>query len=159
MSRGAAADKAQFHAAECFSDRGALSPLIGDFLATGFAQGDAGVIIAIPEHSAAIETDLRRRGVDVDDLKKMGELVVLDARETLNTFMVDGLPHTATFNYVLGRVLDQVCRAHPHCPIRVYSEMVNMLSKDRLDVAADQLDTLWDGLARTRTRDFHLLCG
>ena len=158
MSRGPATSAEQFYALQLFSDdAAALSQLVGNFLAAGFASGDAGIIIATPEHRVLIDADLRAHGVDVDVLKRMGELVVLDAREILNTFMVDAMPHDATFDYVLGRVLDQVCRAQPNCTIRAYGEMVNVLWRDGLEAAAIRLETLWSQLAQTR--DIKLLCG
>jgi hypothetical protein len=157
VSRGNTRAAGKFHAVQFFSDDIALSHLVGDFLATGFAGGDAGLIIATPEHRVLIETVLRARAIDVDGQKKMGELVVLDARETLNTFMVDGMPHAATFTYVLGGVLDQVCRSNPDCSVRAYGEMVNVLWRDGLEAAAIRLEMLWNELAHTR--DFKLLCG
>jgi hypothetical protein len=157
VSQGNPKAAGQFHAVQFYSDDIALSHLVGDFLATGFTGGDAGVIIATPEHRVLIETVLRAHAIDVDGLKKMGELVVLDARETLSTFMVDGMPHASTFTYVLGRVLDQVCRSRPDCTIRAYGEMVNVLWRDGLEAAALRLEMLWNELAHTR--DFKLLCG
>ena len=146
-----------FHAVQFYSDDVALSRLVAGFLAEGFAKGDAGVMIATPEHRALVEAELRARSVEVDALKHMGELVVLDAAETLQTFMVNGVPHSSTFNYVIGRVLDQICRAHPDCTIRAYGEMVNVLWKDGHEAAAIRLETLWNELANSH--DFKLLCG
>ena len=146
-----------YHAVQFYNDDMTLARLVGAFLAEGLAAGDAAVIIATPEHRQLIEGDLRNRSVDVDGSRKMGELVILDARETLNTFMVDGTPHASTFNYVVNRVLDQVCRPHAECTIRAYGEMVDVLWSDGLDAAAIRLEVLWNELGRSR--DFKLLCG
>ena len=157
MSERNTDDSGHFHAVQFYSDTGALARLVARFLAEGFARGDAGMILATPEHRARIETELRQREVNVESLKRMGELVVVDARETLHTFMVNGIPHAATFNFVLTRMLDQVCRAHPGATIRAYGEMVNVLWRDGLEAAAIRLETLWNELAQTR--EFKLLCG
>ena len=157
MNQQIPSDTAHFHAVQFYSDDMSLARLVAGFLAEGFAVGDAAVIIAMPEHRVLIEAELRNRQIDVDALKRMGELVVVDARETLQTFMVNGLPHASTFKYVLGRTLDQVCRAHSDCTIRAYGEMVNVLWKDGFEAAAIRLETLWNELAQTR--DFKLLCG
>jgi hypothetical protein len=150
-------ESGHFHAVQFYSDEGSLARLVAGFLADGFDAGDAGVIIATPEHRVLIEAQLRHRHVDVDALKRMGELAVVDARETLQTFMVNGLPHASTFQFVLGRMLDQVCRAHPGCTIRAYGEMVNVLWRDGFEAAAIRLETLWNELAQSR--EFKLLCG
>ena len=146
-----------FHAVQFYSDELSLAQFVAGFLAEGFDAGDAGVIIATPEHRVLIEAQLRHRQIDVDSLKRMGELAVVDARETLQMFMVNGVPHAPTFHYVLGRVLDQVCRAHPGSTIRAYGEMVNVLWRDGFEAAAIRLETLWNELAQSR--HFKLLCG
>jgi hypothetical protein len=146
-----------FHAVQFYNDAASLTRLVGGFLADGFATGDPAVVIATPQHSALIEAELLSRSIDVASLKRMGELVVLDARDTLNTFMVDGVPHASTFKHFVGKTLEQVCRAHPGCTVRAYGEMVNLLWKDGLESAAIRLETLWNELANTH--DFKLLCG
>lgn len=82
---------------------------------------------------------------------------MLDARETLATFMIDGTPHAGTFNHVVGQVIDQVCRGRQECTVRAYGEMVDVLWKDSLTDAAIRLETLWNQLANTHR--FSLLCG
>ena len=146
-----------FHAVQFYNDPASLSRMVAGFLAEGFNKGDAAVIIATPEHRLRVEQALRASGIDVDTVKRLGELVVLDARETLNTFMVDGVPHASIFKHVLGEVLAQISRTHPECTIRAYGEMVNVLWKDGLEAAAIRLETLWNELATTH--DFKLLCG
>jgi hypothetical protein len=146
-----------FHAVQFYNDPASLSRMVAGFLAEGFTKGDAAVIIATPDHRLVIERDLRAAGIDVDTVKRLGELVVLDARETLNTFMVDGVPHGSIFKHVLGEVLTQINQTHPECTIRAYGEMVNVLWKDGLEAAAIRLETLWNELATTH--DFKLLCG
>lgn len=150
-------DPGHFHAVQFYDDASSLARLVGAFLTDGFLRGDAGVAIATPEHWALIAADLRERAVDVEALKRMGQLVVLDAQATLDAFMVNGLPHAGTFQYVAGQVMDQVCRTQPDRTIRAYGEMVNVLWKDGMEAASIRLEMLWNELAATR--DFKLLCG
>ena len=146
-----------FHAVQFYKDDASLSDIVAGFLADGFANGDPAIVFATPEHSAAIEEDLRDRSVDVDTLRRLGDFVVLDARETLQTFMMDGIPHAGTFKHVVGQVLGQICAPRPNRVVRAYGEMVNILWKDGLEAAAIRLETLWNELANTH--DFKLLCG
>jgi hypothetical protein len=152
-----AAHEGHFHAVQFYQDDATLTGIVADFIASGLASGDPAIIIATAEHSAAIQSELRQRSIDVDDLKRLGDLVVLDARETLQAFMVDGMPDAGTFNYVLGELLRQICGSRPSCVVRAYGEMVNVLWRDGLEAAAIRLETLWNELANTH--DFKLLCG
>ena len=157
MSLQANSQPGHFHAVQFYNDPASLSRMVSGFLAEGLKKGDSAVIIATPAHRLLIEQDLRGSDVDVETLKRLGQLVVLDARETLHTFMVDGMPHPSIFKHVLGEVLTQICETNPECTIRAYGEMVNVLWKDGLEAAAIRLETLWNELAATH--DFKLLCG
>ena len=152
-----AAHTGHFHAVQFYQDDTSLTSIVAGFLAEGFAKGDPVVVIATPKHRAAIEADLRKRSLDVDELKRLGDLVLLDARETLATFMVDGMPHAATFRHLVGETMKQLCSGRGNCTIHVYGEMVNVLWKDGLEAAAIRLETLWNELANAH--EFKLLCG
>jgi hypothetical protein len=140
-----------------YSDEATLALIVAKFVAEGLQANDPGLVVATPDHLVAIESELRKTGVDVARLKQLGDIVMLDARETLDTFMVDGLPHSRMFNHVVGSVLSDIGRAHPGRTIRVYGEMVNVLWKDGHTAAAIRLETLWNELANSH--DFRLLCG
>lgn len=146
-----------FHAVQFYKDNDSLTNVVSGFLAEGFARQQPGVVIATPEHCAAIEDALSIRRLDVRRLKHLGDLVVLDARETLDTFMSDGMPHELLFRHAFTRMLDEMVRIHPNTTLRAYGEMVNLLWGDGLTAAAIRLETLWNELARTY--DFQLLCG
>lgn len=153
----AAAHAGHFHAVQFYKDDASLTSIVAGFLAEGFAKGDPAVVIATPKHRAAIEKDLRSRSLNVGELKRIGDLVVLDARQTLAAFMVDGMPHAATFQHVVGQTMNQLCSGRRNCVIHAYGELVNVLWKDGLEAAAIRLETLWNELANTH--EFKLLCG
>jgi hypothetical protein len=146
-----------FHAVQFYNDDASLARIVAAFLAEGFATGDPAIVIATPVHRVALEASLRARSIDVDALKRKGDIVLLDARDALDSFMVDGMPHAETFRRVLGGVIEKVCGERPECTVRAYGEMVNLLWKDGLESAAIRLETLWNELANTH--DFKLLCG
>lgn len=157
MSQSSAPHAGHFHAVQFYNDAQSLTTLVAAFLAEGMVKGDAGVVIATPEHRVHIEAALQAHGLDIDRMKRLGQFIVLDARETLDAFMVDGMPNSQTFSHVVGRVLDQACQSQPNCTIRAYGEMVNVLWKDGFEAAAIKLETLWNQLANSR--DFKLLSG
>jgi len=151
------ASAGHFHAVQFYKDDDSLISLVAKFLAEGFTLSQPGVIIATPEHRVAIEDALESLQLDVTRMKQLGDLVVLDAREVLDTILADGMPHAHLFEHVLGTMLQQVARIHPNRTIRAYGEMVNVLWKDGLTAAAIRLETLWNELAKSH--DFKLLCG
>ena len=146
-----------FHAVQFYESDHSLITIVAKFLADGIHQSQPAVVIATPEHCAAIEESLAAHQLDVRRMKQFGDLLVLDARETLDTIMADGMPHAALFRHVLGTTLAEVTRIHPKRTVRAYGEMVNVLWKDGLTAAAIHLETLWNDLAKSH--DFKLLCG
>src|SRR5215216_4212720 len=72
-----------FHGVQFYQDPDALCRIVAGFVGEGFEQGALALLIATPDHVARIDACLRARGIDVDDLKRRGSLVTLDAREML----------------------------------------------------------------------------
>jgi hypothetical protein len=150
------ADGGHFHGVQFYNDSDSLCRIVGAFIGEGLDGEALAVLIATPEHTARIEECLRRRGADVDVLKRLGRLATLDAHETLQLFMRDGMPNPGAFRRSVGEILATLRRGREHRPIRAYGEMVNMLWKDGREAAAIRLETLWNQLAGTQ--DFNLLC-
>jgi MEDS: MEthanogen/methylotroph, DcmR Sensory domain len=146
-----------FHAVRFYKDDDSLCRIVGSFLIEGLTKSEPAVLIATPEHTAAIGECLRRASLDVVALKRLGELSTLDAREMLAMFMADGIPNAGAFREHIGGAIKQVGRGRGQCTIRAYGEMVDLLWKDGMTTAAIQVETLWNQLARTH--DFKLLCG
>jgi hypothetical protein len=154
---GAEMDSGHFHGVQFYNDPDALCRIVGSFIGEGLEEDALAVIIATPDHTARIESCLQRRGVDVEALKRLGHLITLDARDTLELFMTDGMPNPGAFRRTLGQILTDLRRGREHCTIRAYGEMVDLLWKDGREAAAIRLETLWNQLGSTH--DFALLCG
>jgi hypothetical protein len=145
------------HGVQFYNDPDALSRIVGGFVGEGLEQGSPALLIATPDHADRIDHCFRARGIDVDSLKRQGCLVTLDARTTLQLFMVDGMPNPGAFRRVISSALANVRRGRDQGTIRAYGEMVDLLWKDGLEEAAIRLETLWNQLGSNR--DFKLLCG
>ena len=146
-----------FHAVRFYKDADSLSRIVAEFLADGLTCGQPAIVIATPAHIIAIEQRLRERAIDVDRLKKRGELVPLDADETLAEFMVDGMPDPGRFRRAITPVIEAASQRQKDGTVRAYGEMVDVLWKAGQSVAAIRLETLWNALAHTHA--FSLLCG
>ena len=146
-----------YHAVRFYENKASLCRTVGDFLAAGFSLGQPGLVIATPSHIEAIVSELQSREIAVHDVCARGDLLLLDAREVLRTFMVDGQPDAAAFQMHVSTAIDRVCRGRKNCTVRAYGEMVDVLWQDGSSGAAIKLELLWNQLALTR--EFSLLCG
>jgi hypothetical protein len=146
----------RFHGVQFYNDAEVLCRIVGGFVGEGLEQGALSLVIATPDHAARIESELGARGIDVDAVKRHGCLVILDAFETLQLFMMDGLPHPGMFRRVVSAALTELRRGREHCSVRAYGEMVDLLWKDEREAAAIRVETLWNQFATTP--DFQLLC-
>jgi hypothetical protein len=153
----ARATSGHFHAVRFYESKASLARTVSDFLAEGLAHGQPALMIATPEHRDAVLQELRARHVDVDEAEAAGDVLVLDARQTLATFMVDGVPDATLFKTHIPAAIDRLCRGRKNCTVRAYGEMVDVLWQDGLSAAAIKLEMLWNQLAMTH--EFSLLCG
>jgi hypothetical protein len=146
-----------FHAVRFYENKQSLCRIVSEFLGEGFVTGQPGLVVGTPEHREGILEALRERHFDVDQLQTTGDLVLIDAREAMDTFMVDGLPHHDQFMTSLTGVMERLVAGRTNYTIRAYGEMVDLLWKNGQSVAAVQLEMLWNKLAMTQR--FSLLCG
>ena len=158
MLKGKAGNiRQRFHAVQFYQDDDSLVTVVVKFLAEGLRQSQPGVVVATLEHRNAIDDALLAQGLDVGRMKRFGDLVLLDARETLDTIVADDLPHPELFNHVFGSALGALARMHPNRPIRAYGEMVDLLwQSGRMD-AAVRVEILWNQLVQSG--GVSLLCG
>ena len=147
----------QFHAVRFYESSDALQRIVAEFLGEGLLVGEPGLVIATSVHRAGIVSELRARNIDVDRVQAAGDLVLCDAAEMLDAFMVDGLPNEKRFMNVTLTTIERVCRGRTDCRVRAYGEMVDVLWREKQSIAAIRLEMLWNKLAATQK--FSLLCG
>jgi hypothetical protein len=145
------------HAVQFYGDDAELFKTVGTFLSEGLVAGQPAIVIATAGHRLAIEKALESHLIDVAAAKRLGDLVMLDADETLATFMVDHSPVGSLFRRSLGSLIEQTLRGRERTPIRAFGEMVDVLWKQGKTEAAVRLEVLWNNLAETHV--FSLLCG
>jgi hypothetical protein len=146
-----------FHAVRFYDNEVSLCRIVAAFLKEGLSVGHPGVVIATPEHTQGIIAELRAREIDVAAALASGQLVTLDAVQTMDTFMVDGVPNRDKFFEVANEVIQRATRGRKDRVVRAYGEMVDVLWREGRDIAAIQLEMLWNQLGRIL--GFSLLCG
>ena len=145
------------HAVQFYGDNESLFATVAGFLSQGFVDGHPAILIATEDHRAAIVDHLRGRLIDVDKAQKVGSLISLDARQTLDLFMVRGTPDETRFEDTVGRLVADVLGRRDRTYLRAFGEMVDVLWKDGNPEAAIRLEMLWNKLAQRY--GFALLCG
>lgn len=146
-----------FHAVRFFEDETSLCRIVADFIGDGLAADQPCIVIATPAHREYIAHGLQTLSFEVSRLQENRQLLMLDAEDTLSTFMKNGAPDGAAFRKNVGGVLDAAAAGRPKTTMRAYGEMVDWLWKNDAADAAIQLEMLWNQLADTRA--FSLLCG
>jgi len=143
------------HVVQFYDDDDFLAGSVATFLEAGLAKGQAVVVIATEEHRDAFCRTLIARGVDVDAACSSGQLVLRDARQTLDSFLVDEKPDWDLFVEHVGGLLRSVARPSAG-PIRAYGEMVDLLWRDGKPQDAILLEEFWNDLGSLHS--FTLLC-
>jgi hypothetical protein len=126
-------------------DRSPLVEGAGSYLAEGLARGEAAVVIATKDHREAFVARLETLHADPRTALANGRLVMLDAHETLDRFMVGGQPEWTSFEQTIGSVLGPL-RAGSPAGVRAYGEMVGVLWEARCYTAAIRLEEFWNAL-------------
>jgi len=132
-----------------------LTRNVGRYLVEGLRRGDGLLVIATPEHRTTLARHLREERA-YSRAVLQGGLVFLDARTTLDRFMVDGQPNQGRFESVIGEVLRGVQARADHTGVRAFGEMVGILWQAGQFSAAIRLEELWNTLLQSK--DVSLFC-
>jgi signal transduction histidine kinase len=144
------------HIVQFYDDASRLLDVVTDFIAGGLRAGQPILSIATEPHHDTVIRRLTALGFDLDAATERGRLRLLDAREALSWFMVDGWPDPVRFrtnmsDLILGLVADN------GQTVRVFGEAVDVLYHDGNGAAAVRLEELWNELVQTLP--VQVLCG
>jgi MEDS: MEthanogen/methylotroph, DcmR Sensory domain len=145
------------HAVRFYESDRSLAVIVAEFLHAGFTDNQPGIVVATPTQRAAVLRELHGRSLDVVELQRSQTLLMLDARDTLATFMIDGKPDEASFMDRMSEVIERACKGRSDCTLRIFGQMVDVLWQQDEHEAAIRLEMLWNQLAQTKS--YSLLCG
>lgn len=142
------------HAVQIYETDAFLCQRVVQLVVEAWAANQRCVLVASAPHRPLFLDGLTAAGHDVVTAQQRGDLVVLDAVEMLERFMVGDRPDAARFREVVGGVIERAGRGgHQVC---AFGEMVDMVWQRGNVDGALALEKLWIELARTH--DFKLLC-
>ncbi|MFN2537386.1 MAG: MEDS domain-containing protein [Mycobacteriales bacterium] len=141
------------HAVTFYTEPMALDAAVAAFLGPALQLHAPVLVIATPAHLSSIEQALARSGTDVCGA---AHYRALDARDTVESFLVAGMPDPGLFaDTVEVAVHEQVGRGVG--PLHAYGEMVALLWEDGNVAGALALEALWNDLIARQP--LALLCG
>jgi signal transduction histidine kinase/ActR/RegA family two-component response regulator len=120
---------------------------ISEFLKTGFDRGEAVIVAASRPHLEGLHPLLKTRGIDMSHLTDSGQYVPLNAEETLAHLMVDELVSETRFNDLMKGTLERLTAGGRS--VRVFGEMVALLTAAGNHEAALHLERLWNNLQKS----------
>ena len=131
------------HIAQLYSNEAVLIESLRMFTAHGLSGGEAVILVVTPSHRALLLQRLEADAVDVRAFQRQGQLLLVDAEELLDGFMVDGMPDTILFNRGIGGVIERVKPKGSNRKVRIFGEMVDLLWKAN-PPAAIRVEELWN---------------
>lgn len=147
----------QYHAVQFYGSEDRLFSTVSAFLAEGLIIGEPAMIIAPAAHRDGMLGQLSARLIHVDQARKNGDLLIIDADDMLALFMVDGRPDPELFEKHVGGFVEQTLEGRQGSILRAYGGMVDVLWKQGRIDAATRLEVLWNQLAAKF--ELALLCG
>lgn len=145
------------HAIRIEPDLGMRAQLAADFAWDGLRDHDVVILITGAAVRDAVLRLLRSRALDLDELRTRGALVAVDTTELLSVLTDRAQADWPAFRTALHDLLEHAARTSARSHIRVYSEMVSVLSEmGRLTTARD-VDALFAELSAAF--DCRWLCG
>jgi hypothetical protein len=142
------------HFVEFYDGPEQIADSVAKYFVHGLRFGDTCIVAATPKRYQSIEKKMRALYPDLDAAFSAGKFIVLDARETLDRFMEAGGPNPQLFEDVIGGVIRKAAQSTKN--IRVFGEMVAILTDEGNAPAAVRLEQLWNKLAEKLS--FRLYC-
>jgi MEDS: MEthanogen/methylotroph, DcmR Sensory domain len=128
------------------ADEPLLNRNVGNFLWDGLLRGDGLLVIATRQRRESLSSHLSRLGADVALARQEGQLAMLDARDVLARFMVNGQPDWDLFQAAIGDALQLARPRVANATISAYGEMVGVLWEAGETEAAIRLEDCWNRL-------------
>ena len=132
------------HIVQLYQDDEFYGEAISHFAAEGLLKGESIIIVATAPHWENISRRLGRKGFKVADLRKRGQLTLLDADHTLPKFLVNDMPDAKTFKDLAHGVIEKARGGGKYAGVRWWGEMVNVLYVNGNQRGSTRLEELFE---------------
>ncbi|HEX6731497.1 MAG TPA: ATP-binding protein [Pyrinomonadaceae bacterium] len=124
------------------------------FLKTGFDRGEAVIVAVTGSHLEELHPRLTTSGINISSLTDSGQYLPWNAEETLDHLVVEGRVSETRFNDLIKGKFERLTAGGR--PVRVFGELVALLTAEGNHEAALHLERLWDNLQKAHP--FLLFC-
>jgi KaiC/GvpD/RAD55 family RecA-like ATPase len=145
------------HAVLVYRDAGELAAAVAAFASAGLDAGEPTIVIATQAHWARVEEALAVLGWNDERIRQSDLLLYSDAEVTLTELLEDGRPTARGFEQAIVTMLDELDGRFPGRRLRIFGEMVDLLTRLGAPEEAQMLEGLWNEAADRRS--MLLLCG
>jgi hypothetical protein len=135
------------HIVQLYQDEQFYGEAISHFAAEGLARGESIILVATAHNWENISARLTRKGFDLAELRRRGQLSVLDADATLPKFVRNNVPHADTFKAIARATIEKARAGGMYPRVRWWGEMVNVLYVDGNGRGSTRLGELFDEVA------------
>lgn len=144
------------HLVQLYGDDDVFLDTLEGYVYGGLHAGDCVIVIATTNHAVRLNDRLRSRGVDVDAERRARNFILMNAEETLCSFVgEDGWPNDDKFYSVIKKILHRA-RGTEGRRVRAFGEMVAVLWGRGQNAATVRLEHLWHKLCQEE--EFSLFC-
>ena len=142
------------HGVHLFDTPESLASTVTSFFIEGYKAGGNLLIVAKPNHRAAILSALQRAGCFPDDTSVRQRLVALDASEVLNQITRHGVVDRRLFDSCVAPLVEKLAATGK---LWIYGEIVELFAEQQDFAGAIRLEEMWNDLSARVP--FTLLCG
>jgi hypothetical protein len=143
------------HSVQIYGDEVSFMDALEGYVSSGLRKRESVILISTAAHLHELEKRLRANWLDIDRARWEDRYIALLAQETLDLFMVDGMPNEARFAEAVTPLLARA-RGAGDRKVRAFGEMVAILWAQGQCSAAIELEVLWNKLQATE--QFPLFC-
>lgn len=115
--------KASGHIVQFYDNDEKLAAVVMSFVEPMLLRNEGMIIIATKKHCQTFEESLQGLGLNVSNIKKSKQLMILDAEEILSKIVINQLPDATRFNLVIGGLIEEIEKQYPI--VNIYGEMVS----------------------------------
>lgn len=139
------------HIVQLYQDGDFYGEAISHFAAEGFARDESIILVATPPNWANISGRLTRKGFDIPDLFRRGQLTLLDAEQTLPKFLAGNMPDPKIFKPLAEATIEKAHAGGKFPRVRWWGEMVNVLYVNGNGRGSTRLEELFDEVAHEQS--------
>ena len=136
------------HILQIYTVKSVFLDALEGFIAGGLRNNEGVLVIATQEHLAPLDRRLSRQALDLGAARAEDRYIDLDAAQTLDTFVGDGLPDEERFQETIGALLERAGRGGRR--IRVFGEMAALMWTSGRTQASMRVERLWNQVCHSK---------